>query len=238
MHHTRVITFRELCQSIKKSCEQIRDTILTWDDYYIVKIKRTSQAWMADIGYRFLPPEKMAKGVVVVDNLCDIIERSESRNYIVFDDGAYSARQLADQLWNFKSCKRMREKNVYFIYGHFPKDKYKKFNFDMSNLSVRVISNNLLESCKYYIEKEKVDSSLKQKIESLTCIDRPLAVTEWKRPDFMSTSVFITRGNAAARQVPYRLEYGGSVESRDSLGPITNVKPPYDSMVYSPNLWV
>jgi hypothetical protein len=244
MQHTRVITFRELCRSIKASCEQICDSILKWDDYYLLSIEGKSQEWMADIAYRYLPPEKMPKGVLPLchysagNDLFEHLTKSGSNNFILFDDGAYSARQFSNYLGDLYSSlvekgSLKEKKNIYFIFGLFPDDIYVEMDFrhfEKFNVNIQILCNLLTKNFDTLMESEKLDPSLTTQIKDLICTERPQLATEWKRPDFMSTSIFITQGYLGNYS---KARYGelhmvdDSVEQLHGVGPITNVIPPY-----------
>ena len=248
MHHTRVITFRELCQSIKVSCEQLRDSILGWDDYYLLSIKGKSQEWMADIAYRYLPAEKMPKGVLPMDhdsvgkNLFNHI-KTNSNNFILFDDGAYSARQFYGYLGSLylhltHNGSLMEKKSIYFIFGYFPNDKYIEADFrefETFNVNINIISHILTKNCRALMDEEGLTPSVKKPIEDLAAVGNPQLVTEWKRPDFMSTSLFITEGYlgnySRARCGELHIADDESVERLHGVGPFTNVVPPYKKAV-------
>lgn len=243
MHSASVVTFQELCHSIKASCDEMRETILQWDDYYLLSIKGKSQEWMADIAYRFLPQEKMPKGILqmehhsVGDHLFDYLTHSESNNFILFDDGAYSGSQLGTYIFQLvgnliHAGPFAKKKTLYFVFGHFPKDKYKAdcINLEKHNIQAKVLSHHLAENCDTLMQKEHLSPSLMEKIQDLARPDRPLLATEWKRPDFMSTSQFVTEGYHFLHD---RTGYGElnvvtpKAERLDGIGPITDIIPPY-----------
>jgi len=256
MTRTTVLTFKELCKSIKTSCAKLRDTILQWEDYYLVTIEGKSQEWMADIGYRYLPPEKMPKGVIKendhrqASNLATCIKQSRSRNFIMFDDAAYSGRQIEGylsslhlELLSDPSYHLSEEINLYFIFGFYPKDKnwrcdwrrflsrYDSFHCEaLNNINVHFITSHYTKTCKMLMEEEKLSPPLKEKIGKLANENNPLLVTEWKTPDFASISRFITQGILDQYSRTSRKEHS-QLDAEFALNPITPVQPPYSVTV-------
>ena len=245
MHHTKAITFRELCHSIKLSCQQLRDSILEWDDYYLLSIQGKSQQWMADIAYRYLPVEQMPKGVLQIghhtagEDLFKHLKESGSNNFILFDDGAYSARQFHNYLDSLifylkKNGSFLERKNICFVFGHFPIDRYLEANYQKLvedfNVRIHLISKFLTQKCLSLMEKENLTPALKGQIGDLAATWRPQLATEWKRPDYMSTALFISEGYLGEFS---RAKYGelnapnGSVERLHGIGPLTDILPPY-----------
>ena len=239
--HTRkgIITFKELCTSIKKSCSQISDEIKSWDDYYVLTITGKSQAWMADIGYRYLAEDKLPKGVVPLsDGLYEAIQKLDSLNFIMFDDGAYSCTQLYDYI-HILSCKLLWNKvpnkkiNLYFIYGTFPEGKDWRNDIDVEflkkhNVNVKILSNHLTKRTKDLINKEGLSDSFAAKITTLAPGRKILVTTEWKTPDFVSLALFARDGYLLPHcREQYDLSTKGPDIVLDGFGPITEVKSPY-----------
>lgn len=246
MIHVRIITFQELCRSIKASCKQMRPTILKWDNYSLLTVKEKSQEWMADIAYRYLPTDKMPQELLSMQHysfgkdLLNHLTQSTSKNFILFDDGAYSCKQLKQYL-DYLRCELWGKpplptrKNIYFVYGHFPKDMPLDFDGTFKeilqyNVKIEIISNLLTENIDTLMKNEKLSDSLKENIKDLIGTTRPQLATEWKKPDAWSTSMFITKGylrlhsKVANGQLDIPAE---SVEDLDGVGPITKVIPPY-----------
>lgn len=246
MHHTRVMTFRELCRSTKASCEQLRDLILGWEDYYLLSIQGKSQAWMADIAYRYLPAEKLPKGVLNLDHhsagedLFNHLRKTSFNNFILFDDGAYSAQQFHQYLESLAFCLRQRghpfieRKTIYFIFGHFPKDIYEESEFkefEKFNVNIHTLSSLLVRNCRNLMDEENLTPTLKRQIGDLARVERPQLTTEWKRPDFVSTSLFISEGYlgfySRARNGELMMTNESVTHLHDGVGPLTDVIPPY-----------
>jgi len=252
MNQTRVITFREMCQSIKASCEQLRDTILQWDDYCLLAIPKKSQAWMADIAYRYLPQEKMPREILNFSHysagkdLYKHITTSGSDHFILFDDSAYSCQQLEGYLSDLNGQFEIKKspdvpgktKHIYIIFGSFPEDKYsdrKLIYYEelkRRNIEVHLVSNLLLKNCGSQMKKDDLSSDTQKQIEDLAVIDHPQVATEWKRPDFMSTSMFISQGfiHIHGKGIFGAHNYT-SAESLDGVGPITPIKTCYSNLL-------
>lgn len=244
MHKTRLFTFRELCNSIKKSCMSLNEEILSWKNYTILTIPGKSQAWMAKLAYRYLPIEKLA-GVSKLpqrrtgDEIYRLMTQSSSDNFLIFDDGAYSCTQFDRYLDEFTDAITdaindkeafVTTKNLYFVFGYFPKSEYERFSKQLKfckdhNVNVKIITNNFTSSW-----KNDDKSDLMKKASELSTKCKMEIVTEWKRPDFYSTSLFITEG--------YQCQFSRSdlgelnadirrVESMNGEGPIANDATPY-----------
>lgn len=256
MTRVRVFTFRELCQSIQQSCLQLRDPILSWDRYCLLTIKDKSQEWMADLAVRYLPKEKMPGQVLSMDhqevgmNLLEHLKGSGFDHFILFDDGAYSGRQIDDYLsdlqrslyYEFQATdvpnviQFERKKTIYLVFGFFPKDKdlqkeVVERKFEKYNVHIQVLTSCRIESCNTLMENEQLPDSMTEKVRHFAGSGiKPLIATEWKKPDFMSTPMFVTQGWTDQWG---RARYGelrkapSEVLHMDGEGPLANVVPPY-----------
>lgn len=246
MHHTRVLTFRELCKSLKASCEQLRESILKWDNYYFFAIKGKSQEWMVDLAYRFFPSEKLPAGILSLNqgtegqDLFKHLVKSNSNNFIFFDDGAYSASQFYFYLASFyselnRNGPLKEKKQIYFIFGHFPTKKHKDAKlkqFEEYNVSINIITNIPTKNCRSLMDEENQPASLKRQVKELASMtfENPQIVTEWKTPDLVSTCQFVTESSSYYnRSIFYELTFDNSAESPKGIHdyPITMVNPPY-----------
>jgi len=244
MYQTRVVSFRELCQSIRASCQQLRETIRQWNDYYLLSVEDKSQEWMADIAYRFLPPDKLPKGVLnmslysVGEGLFSHLKNSDSDHFILFDDAAHSVVQFNGYLEKLffllmRNGPFQKRKELYFVCGLFPREE--KLNatyvdFEKYNVKIIVVSNILTDSLESKMNKEKFTASQKEKIEDLASPTRPHLATEWKKPDYVSTSTFISQGDKRNFGKEDSGELHGDLYSSEKLngvGPIEEVIPPY-----------
>lgn len=240
MHKIRIITFRELCSSIKKSCFSLHEEIANWEDFTFLTIPGKSQAWVADIAYRYLPIEKLTAVLTMTQRytgreIYRHMTQSRSHNFLMFDDGAYSCEQFTRYLDEFAGEMREKEafaatKNLYFIFGHFPKSKYESLSekmekFKKHNVNMKIITNNFTHSW----ENVKLDDITKRASE-LSRRDKSEVVTEWKRPDFFSTSLYITEGYHNLKSKAHLGELSvemGSVETMNGEGPIAKIATPY-----------
>lgn len=238
MYRTKIITFRELCASVKSSCIEMHDLISQWGDYSILTIKNKSQEWMADIGYRYLPVENMPKAVIPFqykerESLFLHLKNSDLNHFIMFDDGCYSGKQFLGVLSLLYACLEKygplsNKKDIYFVFGHFPEDKYSKFlsgfeKFKPYNLSIKLFSGMLTKSCNKLMEEEGLNENMQNTIRELCNADNPQVSTEWKVPDFMSTSQFVTEG--------FINHHGrcGMKKWNNTKHPINPITPPYNA---------
>ncbi len=257
MHHMRVITLSELIQSIKSSCEKIRDRVLNWGEYQILIVEEKSQEWMADLAYRFLPSEKMPKGLIkassgstlaVGEALFNHLKSSPLSNVLMFDDGAYTGTQLQEYLNALKAnlvktnTRFENTRSIYFILGYSPQnldwqEYVNVLDFAYFNLHVEVITSHYIATPDALKNKENLSNELKRQIKDLTG-SKTMIVTEWKKPDFVSTPIFATKGappydllrNDISGLRDHKSLLAGECNSSLSLngiGPITDVYPPY-----------
>ena len=238
IHHTRIVTFRELCQSIKKSCHQLSETVSSWNDFCLITIPGKSQKWMADISYRFLP--KMPKKILPMDDHqpfpLDIFIHSD--HFLLFDDCCYSGRQLTKYFsslrFNLDEAPAFNKtKHLVIVIGfsnHIDWGRQLEY-FEKHNLQVRIIVNSFFTSCGSMMTPEDVDAGLREQIRDLGGRpDRPIIATEWKMPDFMSTTRFVTRGYTYNHN--RNLRYSSSEDLYKGLAPITDVVSPYPHVVH------
>jgi len=124
------------------------------------------------------------------------------------------------------------QKHIYFVCGVFPKEEYEKNTLDDLldyNVKVKILSNHFLESYKTMMERENLPAELRFRINELA--NRKLGpVTEWKTPDFMSLSIFVSEGYAGTRRRPGFVDLylpTQSTKHLNGVGPIVEVIPPY-----------
>jgi hypothetical protein len=262
MHHVKILTFRQLCESIQQSCHKLRQDILNFEDYYLLTIQGKSQEWMASIAYRYLPQEKLPVGNLTigksgdvydqVQKIGEIIIRTNSDNFLMFDDVTYSGTQLKEylarlerQLSIYFSSKKnqskfLKTKNIYFVYGASPKDQdwnsiLKAFDLERFNVKVHFICSHLFEKVDHLMDEENLTKSMRNKIHKHTSGNKTLVVTEWKTPDHVSVPCFVTNGfisSECSRINVGELNFidfqeAHNVTRFDGVPPITDVLPPY-----------
>ena len=244
MHHMSILTFEELCRSIRESCDKIREEILTWDNYALLVITGKSQEWAADIGIRYLPQHKLPDEILSVGNhmidawgiglLFPAIAKAKSNHFIMFDDVTYSGTQLRGYLSGLlEDLKRENHvfdetKHIYFIYGASPKSQdwkstIESVDFESHNVHVHFISSYSFENIHDLMNRENLADEMRKKIEILVGnTHRPLLTTEWKTPDFMSIPDFVSEGiePSQARGEFSKYKYDAT--------PIKKVTRPYD----------
>ena len=259
MLHTKAINFTQLCHSIKCSCLELRETILGWDkDYYLLTVNGKSQEWLADIAYRYLPVEKQPAGLLKIDHhsfstmMCEHLIKTGSDNYILFDDAAYSGSQLYSYLSDLHTQLSMKgiwfsnKKTLYIVYGFMSDAARKKietfkcntwnsnilnFNFNINNVEIKVLSAASLGTCKELTDKEHFSQTKIDRIRDLSDLSTPLVTTEWKRPDYVSLSQYVSRGYLGRfnrRDLkPGYVSCWSSIEFEEGIAPITDIIPPY-----------
>lgn len=258
LNHSTVLTFKELCASIKESCLKIREELLREDNYSILTIGGKSQSWMADIAIRFLPEDKLPKEVIsvgiddcVVNQTADLLktlESNRSSHYLIFDDACYSGKQLKDYLFNLTADlkKPLAEPvRLTFIYGfmtdvnvQFYKENLEEFNIHLNVMSSHKISNMMQQLDNEKLPEEKIrqaqgvaDFVDRLSIEEIRMwANKTLVVTEWKTPDGFSTCSFITKG-FTWRYRPELDEWvkGSPNSAFDEIPVINEIQPPYRS---------
>lgn len=248
MTRTRVFTFRELCQSIQRSCDRLRGTILSWDNYCLLSIRHKSAAWMANIGYRYLPLEKMPKAVLSLDDilagiqLVEHLKSSISNHFILFEDAAYSGTQLKSTLMQlFRRIQQPfdKQKQIYCILGFSSEhiDWQEVINLlNGKNVIVQIFASCLVPTCRTLMEKELLSEEKKALLRELVGGgSTPLMTTEWKTPDYKSLPMFVSEGWASSCSRKNNLDprelkvQANSAQNLDGIGPMPNVIPPYKS---------
>lgn len=247
MHHTQILSFKELCQSIKESCEKLQETILSWDQYYLIGVRDKSQEWMTKIAGRYLPARHMPRGLLISTHATPfpLYYFQNGGNFMMFDDCGYSCQQLTTYLQSLlqelKTAGTPLSKpvNLCIIYGFLPDNQHPDgqnwqnffHEFTKYNLHIELVTSRIIPTCQTLMEREKVHADLQQQIKKITNPKIPLLATEWKTPDFFSLSTFVTEGyippylrRADHQELDTPIDH---VKMLDGMGPMPEIVSPY-----------
>ena len=188
INHLNVITLKQLIDSIKTSCEQIKSDLIKSDGYHILIVKDKSQEWMANIAMRFLPAAHLPQSVIpfgkdgTVDEqfegLVDTLEKSKHHHFVLFDDASYSGKQLGELIWKIEMVMQQREMKfthpttLTLVIGGMSESalnriknllKYTDFS-QKYNIKIEIICNFIFKDIKAMVNDEKVEEPLREKI--------------------------------------------------------------------------
>lgn len=93
-----IITFDELKTGLQACCEKLND-LLGDQDYAIGFVKQKSQEWLAELALPYVNKAPSTFFINATDNLVDVrgeqsVITKQERHFVVFDDAAYSGKQL------------------------------------------------------------------------------------------------------------------------------------------------
>jgi hypothetical protein len=256
----KIFTFNDLCASIKESCLSIEQDIVGFDGYHILTIKGKSQEWMASLALRYLPENNLPESFIGIDvaynDWVSDVKSAKYRNFILFDDALYSGGQMDNTLQNFIGFTFTREGfnkaepiTLYIVVG-FMSDRAKNHLDQITeqlkkyHINVKLINKRSFIHAEAELEAEKVSDDLKQKVINLLS-NKALVVTEWKTPDYVSSSQYVTRG-----YIPYHIptrvlsdmrspqlaafdrDLSKGLECQnDGINPINQIEPPYSKKI-------
>lgn len=255
VHHTGILTFRGLCQSIQRSCQSLKEQ-LGKSDFYLLTVKGKSQEWMADIAYRYLPKEKMPSGILQIgkdggvtqhcDKLVEALAKTDASHYVLFDDASYTGTQLFEYVTHFKKVLEESRpfpviKNIYFVYGFSAKriqervdQLCKDWNFEKYKVKIHFIPGKQFDNIEEMMKKEGLSKEMEESIEEVcNTTMKSLLTTQWKTPDFVSTPMFVTTGHIRKDRASVgelrTIQNCRNVSELDGIPPITDIRTPYSS---------
>ncbi len=210
-------------------------------------------------------------GGEMTKDLLKVIKTSKFKKYLLFDDVSYTGTQLIKLLdallvgltrKNFDNKEPNSFTLLTIVFGFMSNDAMKTIqsylasrglDFTKHNVYVKIVCKRHFDNIKATVENEDLDTDFKEKLAAVCTgwdtgssdsysLEKSSVVTEWKRPDWVSTPHALTEGFTSlhrfrTKEFGYPLEKlitekesdntQGFSKPFDDKPPITKIVPPY-----------
>jgi hypothetical protein len=128
LENVQILTFKHLLTNLEKCCHTLFSQLQD-KPYHVAVILGKSQAWIADLSYRYLPIKNLPKSVIEIGKITDknkfetlkfnldkLIALTNG-NVVLFDDVSYTGKQLLDfiKLIEFKLKNTQTKLHLYLV---------------------------------------------------------------------------------------------------------------------------